>query len=230
MRSCNGADGANLQGFVLARRSGSVRCPAASSRQPIYSARETMMPAAPRNAGSNVASNRTLTGLPTLTRSLATLLLRTRPIPSPAEVRFHPLLTRMLPAPSARMRRAGARRVRVITTTKMDGAWRLPRGAHSLVAGNPERGPGLPTMSAVRRHNKESTLEKSQTKSQLDPTPDRVEQRQATEQQFRAHQATSNRISGFTDTEEVTGSIPVPPTQVRTGQPLQRPAWHPYSQ
>jgi hypothetical protein len=47
-RSCNGADGANLQGFVLARRSGFVRCPAAGSRQLICSARATMMPAGPR--------------------------------------------------------------------------------------------------------------------------------------------------------------------------------------
>ena len=59
----------------------------------------------------------------------------------------------------------------------------------------------------TRKHGR-----KSQTKSQRDPISDRVEQRQATAQQFRAHQATSSRISGFTDTEEVTGSIPVPPT------------------
>src|SRR5215469_3052252 len=39
---------------------------------------------------------------------------------------------------------------------------------------------------------------KSQTKSQRDPISDRVEQRQATEQQFRANQATSSRIFGFT--------------------------------
>ena len=47
-RSCNGVDGANLQGFVLARRSGFGRRPAAGSRQPICSARATMMPAGPR--------------------------------------------------------------------------------------------------------------------------------------------------------------------------------------
>ncbi len=47
-RSCNGVDGADLQGFVLARRSGFVHWPAAGSRQPICSARATMMPAGPR--------------------------------------------------------------------------------------------------------------------------------------------------------------------------------------
>jgi len=47
-RSCNGVDGANLQGFVLARRSGFGRRPAAGSRQPICSARATLMPAGPR--------------------------------------------------------------------------------------------------------------------------------------------------------------------------------------
>src|SRR5215469_16125858 len=70
----------------------------------------------------------------------------------------------------------------------------------------------LADVSAVRRIPKKHAR-KSQTKSQRDPISDRVEQRQATEQQFRAHQATSSRTFGFTDTEEVTGSIPVPPTK-----------------
>jgi len=47
-RSSSGAAGADLRGLVLARRPGFVRCAAAGSRQPICSARATMMPAGPR--------------------------------------------------------------------------------------------------------------------------------------------------------------------------------------